>query len=89
MDFYFFIELQIGGTYAKPVIMAPQVAIGAIGKTQKLPRFGPNDELIKAHIMQVSWCADHRVIDGVTMALFSNLWKKYLENPNHFLLSAK
>ena len=37
--------------------------------------------------MSVSWCADHRVIDGVTMASFSNVWKKYLENPALFLLN--
>ena len=27
-------QLQIGGTYAKPVIMPPEVAIGAIGRLQ-------------------------------------------------------
>lgn len=37
--------------------------------------------------MSVSWSADHRVIDGVTMASFSNVWKKYLENPALFLLN--
>lgn len=40
----------------KPVIVPPQVAIGAIGKIQRLPRFvGETDEVIAAHIMQVSW----------------------------------
>jgi 2-oxoisovalerate dehydrogenase E2 component (dihydrolipoyl transacylase) len=68
--------------------MSPQVAIGAIGKTKVVPRFGPNDEIVKAHIMNVSFSADHRVIDGVTMAGFCNLWKELLENPNLFLLDA-
>lgn len=27
-------SFQIGGTYARPVIMPPEVAIGAIGKIQ-------------------------------------------------------
>jgi pyruvate/2-oxoglutarate dehydrogenase complex dihydrolipoamide acyltransferase (E2) component len=31
--------LQIGGTYASPVIFPPQVAIGAIGRFQRVPRF--------------------------------------------------
>lgn len=76
----------IGGTYTHPCIMAPQVAIGALGKTKVVPRFGASGEIVRAHIMNVSWAADHRVIDGVTMAGFSEVWKKYLENPNRFLL---
>ncbi|GFR09288.1 lipoamide acyltransferase component of branched-chain alpha-keto acid dehydrogenase complex, mitochondrial [Trichonephila clavata] len=71
----------IGGTYAKPVILVPEVAIGALGKIQALPRFDPNDQVVKRHIMQVSWTADHRVIDGATICRFSNLWKTYLEDP--------
>lgn len=76
----------IGGTYLHPCILAPQVVIGAVGQTKALPRFGPNDEIIKAHIMAVSWSADHRVIDGITIAKFSNFWKSILENPNLFLI---
>ena len=34
--FFEFVMFQIGGTYAKPVIMSPQVAIGAIGRIQVL-----------------------------------------------------
>uniref|UniRef100_A0A1Q3EXH5 Dihydrolipoamide acetyltransferase component of pyruvate dehydrogenase complex n=1 Tax=Culex tarsalis TaxID=7177 RepID=A0A1Q3EXH5_CULTA len=79
----------IGGTYTHPCIMAPQVAIGAIGKTKLLPRFDASGAVVPAHIMNVSWSADHRVIDGVTMASFSNAWKALLENPQLFLLSAK
>ncbi|XP_011214615.2 lipoamide acyltransferase component of branched-chain alpha-keto acid dehydrogenase complex, mitochondrial [Bactrocera dorsalis] len=77
----------VGGTYTHPCIMAPQVAIGAMGRTKAVPRFNENDEIVKAHIMNVSWCADHRLIDGVTMAQFSNVWKQYLENPALFLLN--
>lgn len=76
----------IGGTYTHPCIMAPQVAIGALGKTKVVPRFGANGEIVRAHIMNVSWAGDHRVIDGVTIGSFSEVWKKYLENPNLFLL---
>lgn len=79
----------VGGTYTHPCIMAPQVAIGAIGKTKLLPRFDASGNVIAAHIINVSWSADHRVIDGVTMASFSNAWKKLLENPQLFLLTAK
>lgn len=76
----------IGGTYTAPVIMTPQVCIGAIGKINVVPRFDKNGAIVKAHIMNVSFSADHRIIDGVTMSSFVNLWKQFLENPNLFLL---
>ena len=31
--------------------------------------------------LQMSWSADHRVIDGATMARFSNKIKEYVEQP--------
>ncbi|ROJ13819.1 Lipoamide acyltransferase component of branched-chain alpha-keto acid dehydrogenase complex, mitochondrial [Anabarilius grahami] len=80
---------SIGGTYAKPVILPPEVAIGALGKIQVLPRFNSRDEIVKAYIMNVSWSADHRVIDGATMSRFSNLWRSYLENPASMVLDLK
>ncbi|KAK2704036.1 hypothetical protein QYM36_017644, partial [Artemia franciscana] len=70
---------SFGGTCAKPVILAPEVASGALGTIQVLPRFDNAGNVVKAHIMQVCWSADRRVIDGATMASFSNLWKSYLE----------
>ncbi|CAH1773663.1 unnamed protein product [Owenia fusiformis] len=79
---------SIGGTYASPVLLPPEVAIGAIGKIQTLPRFDAGN-VAKAHIMQVSWSADHRVIDGATMCRYSNLWKSYLENPASMILDLK
>ncbi|XP_028857659.1 lipoamide acyltransferase component of branched-chain alpha-keto acid dehydrogenase complex, mitochondrial isoform X2 [Denticeps clupeoides] len=80
---------SIGGTYAKPVILPPEVAIGALGKVQILPRFNSKDEVVKAHIMNVSWSADHRIVDGATMSRFSNLWRSYLENPAAMVLDLK
>jgi 2-oxoisovalerate dehydrogenase E2 component (dihydrolipoyl transacylase) len=84
---------SIGGTHFKPVIMSPQVAIGAVGRIQTLPRF--NDEKAAAdgsdmsvsavRLMNVSWAADHRVVDGATMALFANTWKGFLEQPQTML----
>ncbi|XP_074640677.1 lipoamide acyltransferase component of branched-chain alpha-keto acid dehydrogenase complex, mitochondrial-like [Tubulanus polymorphus] len=80
---------SIGGTYAKPMILPPEVAIGALGKIQALPRFNERGEVYKAHVMQISWSADHRVIDGATMSRFSNLMKLYLENPSSMILDMK
>ncbi|KAF7654740.1 hypothetical protein LDENG_00065610 [Lucifuga dentata] len=80
---------SIGGTYTKPVILPPEVAIGALGKIQILPRFDTAGQVVKAHIMKVSWSADHRIIDGATMCRFSNLWREYLENPASMVLDLK
>nr|XP_042135728.1 lipoamide acyltransferase component of branched-chain alpha-keto acid dehydrogenase complex, mitochondrial isoform X2 [Peromyscus maniculatus bairdii] len=80
---------SIGGTYAKPVILPPEVAIGALGAIKALPRFDQKGDVYKAQIMNVSWSADHRIIDGATMSRFSNLWKSYLENPAFMLLDLK
>lgn len=42
-----------------------------------------------ARVMAISWAGDHRVIDGATMARFSNLWKAYLEEPAAMLAETK
>ncbi|KAL3318817.1 hypothetical protein Ciccas_002517 [Cichlidogyrus casuarinus] len=72
---------SIGGTYTKPIILLPEVAIGGVGKIQRLPRFQDDDSVYPAYILTVSWVADHRVIDGATLASFSNRWKQLLEDP--------
>ena len=60
-----------------------------LSHSQKLPRFDAEGDVIACDMMQVSWSADHRVIDGATMARFSNLWKMYLENPATMILNLK
>ena len=45
--------------------------------------------VVAAHVMAVSWAGDHRVIDGATMARFSNAWKGFLENPASMLAQLK
>lgn len=40
-------------------------------------------------ILNVSWSADHRVIDGATVARFSNLWKSYIESPEIILANMR
>ena len=79
----------IGGTYTSPVIAQPQVAIGALGKIQKLPRFDDEGNVVAAEIMAISWAADHRIIDGATVARFSNQMKAYLEDPLAMLLKLR
>ena len=53
---------------------------------QTVAKFRPDGTVYPVKIMNMSWSADHRVIEGATMARFSNLWKSYLENPSTMLL---
>ncbi|MBV2129800.1 dihydrolipoyllysine-residue acetyltransferase [Arsukibacterium indicum] len=77
----------IGGTVATPIINKPEVAIVALGKVQSLPRFNAKGEVQARQLMQISWSGDHRIIDGGTIARFTNLWKQYLEQPSSMLVN--
>jgi 2-oxoisovalerate dehydrogenase E2 component (dihydrolipoyl transacylase) len=84
----------VSGTYLNPIITLPQVAIGAIGKIHKVPRYLhgglDEDELpVPTAVMNVSWSGDHRVIDGATMANFNREWIAMLENPSLMLSSMR
>lgn len=86
-----------GGTYMSPIITPPQVAIGAIGQIRRLPRFvtpsstdpAQSQTIEEAHICAVSWAADHRVVDGATVARFHKSFKEYMEDPIKLLLELR
>ena len=71
----------IGGTYAKPVIFDGQAVIGAVGRVQQLPRYSPMGQIVPKRVFNVSWTADHRHVDGASVARFSNVFKDCIENP--------
>ncbi|EER16662.1 dihydrolipoamide succinyltransferase, putative [Perkinsus marinus ATCC 50983] len=77
----------IGGTYSKAVLFDGQALIGGAGRIRTLPRFTDDgSEVYAAKVVNVSWSADHRHIDGATVARFSNTFKGYLENPASMIL---
>lgn len=76
----------LGGITATPVINKPEVAIVALGKTQRIPRFDDNGDVYAANIMMVNWSGDHRVIDGATMVKFNNLWMDYVSQPEKMMM---
>ena len=79
----------LGGTVATPIINKPELAIVALGKVQTLPRFNASGAVEARQLMQISWSGDHRVIDGGTIARFTNLWKQYLEQPSAMLVTMR
>jgi 2-oxoisovalerate dehydrogenase E2 component (dihydrolipoyl transacylase) len=80
---------SIGATYTSPVVFPPQVAIGALGRSRVLPRFDAKGQVYPASVLNVSWSADHRVIDGATMTRFNNAFKQYLEHPELMLADTR
>uniref|UniRef100_A0A170W977 Lipoamide acyltransferase component of branched-chain alpha-keto acid dehydrogenase complex, mitochondrial n=1 Tax=Triatoma infestans TaxID=30076 RepID=A0A170W977_TRIIF len=76
----------IGGTYAVPLINPPEVCILAIGKIRSVLQLNEENKVVNSHVCYLSWTADHRIIDGATMARFSNMFKQYIENPHLLIL---
>jgi pyruvate dehydrogenase E2 component (dihydrolipoamide acetyltransferase) len=62
------------------IINPPEAAILAVGKIVETPvRSGEGFEF--RPMMQLTVCADHRIVDGAAAALFLNELKSTLENP--------
>ena len=72
---------SIGGTYVSPIIVQGEVAILGIGKARTIPAFDDEGQVLKKDVMNFSWSADHRVIDGATMARMAQSVKSYIEDP--------
>jgi 2-oxoisovalerate dehydrogenase E2 component (dihydrolipoyl transacylase) len=92
--------LGCGGMTLQPVIVPPQVAMGAMGRIHKVPRYVTNDDdndsggssndvLQPVHVMHVTWAGDHRYLDGATLARFHHRFSYYLQHPTRMLLHLK
>lgn len=72
----------IAGSAFQPMILPPEVAIGALGRINYRPRYDDQERLVRTPVMGVSWAADHRILDGAAVARFYKDWKTYVENPS-------
>ncbi|KFX87672.1 hypothetical protein O988_09331 [Pseudogymnoascus sp. VKM F-3808] len=77
---------NIGGTYVSPVIVEKEVAILGIGKRRTIPAFGEDGEVVRKEVMNFSWSADHRVVDGATMAKAAEVVRGFVEEPDMMLV---
>lgn len=73
---------NIGGTYLSPVIVEREVAILGIGRMRAVPAFDDKDNVVKKHITNFSWSADHRVVDGATVARAAEMIRRIVEEPD-------
>lgn len=73
---------NIGGQVVAPVIVEGQLAIMGVGKIKTVPVFADDGITVKPALQaNVSWSADHRVVDGATMARMASKVQTYLEEP--------
>jgi 2-oxoisovalerate dehydrogenase E2 component (dihydrolipoyl transacylase) len=80
---------NVGGTYVSPVIVEREVAIMGIGRMRTVPAFDENDNVVKKQITNFSWSADHRVIDGATMARAAEVVRQIVEEPDLMVMHLK
>ena len=76
---------SIGGRYVSPIIVSNEVAILGIGKARDVPAFGDNGEVIRKTVGNLSWSADHRIVDGATVARVGERVKVLIEEPGTML----
>jgi 2-oxoisovalerate dehydrogenase E2 component (dihydrolipoyl transacylase) len=77
---------NIGGTYVSPVIVDKEVAILGMGKMRAIPAFDADGAVVKKQICNFSWSADHRVIDGATMARAAEVVRSFVEDPDSMVM---
>lgn len=77
---------SIGGTYVSPVIVDREVAILGIGKVRSEPKFNDKGEVVRREICNFSWSADHRVVDGATMARAAEMVRAFVEDVDSMVI---
>ncbi|KAK0656103.1 2-oxoacid dehydrogenases acyltransferase-domain-containing protein [Cercophora newfieldiana] len=77
---------SIGGTYLSPVVVEREVAILGIGRMRTVPAFstapGEEDKVVRRQVCNFSWSADHRVVDGATLARAAEVVRTLVEEPD-------
>ncbi|KAH7163223.1 2-oxoacid dehydrogenases acyltransferase-domain-containing protein [Dactylonectria estremocensis] len=80
---------SIGGTYVSPVIVEREVAILGIGRLRTVPAFDEAGQVVKKQVCNFSWSADHRVIDGATMARAAEYIRTVVEEPDVMVMQLR
>ncbi|MEY7851715.1 2-oxo acid dehydrogenase subunit E2 [Natrarchaeobius sp. A-rgal3] len=80
----------IGGEYATPILNYPESGILGVGEIKRKPRVVTDDDgnesIEPRSVLTLSLSFDHRLIDGVVGAKFTNTVMAYLEHPEMLLL---
>lgn len=80
---------SIGGGVVSPVIVEEQLGILGVGRSKLVPAFGNNGEIVRRQEVVLSWSADHRLVDGATVARAADRVKSLLEEPGRMLIELR
>ncbi|KAF2433932.1 hypothetical protein EJ08DRAFT_606499 [Tothia fuscella] len=80
---------SIGGLTVAPVIVGPQVAILGVGKARVVPAFAADGSVVRKEEGVFSWSADHRVVDGATVARCAEMVRGYLERVERMMVKMR
>ena len=81
---------SIGGTYVSPIIASGnEVAILGIGMVRVVPAFGEGGEVVRKEVCNFSWSADHRVVDGATVARVGERVRALVEEPGRMVVGMR
>ncbi|WP_435067940.1 dihydrolipoamide acetyltransferase family protein [Haloplanus sp. C73] len=75
----------VGGEYATPSLVAPQVATLALGRLAERPQV-VDGEVVPRHTLPLSLSVDPRIVDSATAARFTNLVRDRLSTPSDLLV---
>lgn len=73
---------NIGGTYLSPVVVEKEVAILGVGRMREVPAFDDVGNVVRKSVCNFSWSADHRVVDGATLARAAEGVRALVEEPD-------
>lgn len=71
---------SLGIETGTPIINNPQCTLVFAGSIQKTPVVNEFDDIVIAPLMKLSVCFDHRFIDGITAAQFTDALRQHLQN---------
>jgi len=77
----------VGGTYIQAILFDGQAGILALGRIKT--EWRGEDAPMKTKVMNISCAGDHRHLDGATVARFTTILRRYLENPQLMMLDMK
>ena len=78
-----------------PVLVEGQSAILGVGRAREVPRFADDDDedagdrVVRRLVATFSWTADHRVLDGATVARFAEEVAGLLREPGRMVLEMR